>query len=126
MKHLLVALGFLFTIAAFAHTDEVELIGTWKNETSKIEYEFKPNGNVIFVQNGQSVYVQSYTVDLTKSPGWIDFKIVLGPNEMVIPGLIQVVDENTIIIEQFTPSSEHPEKFSEREYAPRHILKREK
>jgi hypothetical protein len=72
----------------------------------------RANGSVIFDQPGASVFITSYTLDETKVPAWLDFTIKQGSQSMIIPALIEFVDENTIKIEQFPPFSKHPLKFS--------------
>ncbi len=90
-------------------------MGFWEDSKNKVTYEFNSDSSVLFYQSGQGVSVDSYSLDMTKDPGWIDFTIVAGSNEMVIQSLIKIVDANTIWIEQGPPVGPHPTQFSDPE-----------
>ncbi|BDD12556.1 hypothetical protein FUAX_49880 (plasmid) [Fulvitalea axinellae] len=103
--------------------NKVNLIGTWENQEQKVTYEFKPDSSVIFSVGSQSAFINSFTVDYTKFPFWVDFVMKHGPRQMILPGLLKVLDEDTIQIEQFHSSPNHPVSFSEKGF---HILNRKK
>ncbi|AOW19623.1 hypothetical protein [Urechidicola croceus] len=118
---IIIASLLLFSLSKIPTDLKTDLIGTWEDSRLKITYEFRENGSVFFNQNDTGVFVQEYIIDDSKSPIWIDFQI----QGMKIPGLLKVIDENTIWIEQFPPYPNHPTKFSEDEtMASMHILKR--
>lgn len=106
---ILIATMFLLVSAYSYSQEKVDIIGAWKNNTYQVSYVFQKDGSVLFTQGSSTVFIPSYTLDLEKEPVWIDFKM----SNLTIPGLIEIVDENTIIIEQFPPFSKHPEAFSE-------------
>lgn len=85
---------------------------------------FKENGTVIFNQ-GSTI---SFIMDESKSPVWLDFTIKRRDMSMVIPALIEFINENTIRIEQFTPGGEHSTQFSSKgefSFRNQHVLKRQ-
>ena len=100
------------------------LMGKWENKQFEIEYHFNENG-VYFSQGafGQSI---EYTLDVSKTPIWLDFTINIGNYKNKINGLLEIIDKDTIVIEQFSPSSKHPTEFSENRETinKRHTLKR--
>lgn len=115
MKHrllLLIVLFFVGCVTVSAQNDAFDLTGVWKNEQKKYEYHFKSDSSVIFTQSGMSALINSYTVDTTQSPIWLDFTMKLGSREQVIPALLEIVSEDEIIIEQFPPSYTHPVEFT--------------
>ena len=120
MKHrllLLIVLFFVGCVTVSAQNDAFDLTGVWKNEQLNYEYHFKSDSTVIFTQSGMSALINSYTVDTTQSPIWLDFTMKLGSREQVIPALLEIVSEDEIIIEQFPPYSTHPVKFTDNQYS---------
>ena len=114
MKRLifLTVLLFISYGTALSQENTTDLIGFWEDSKNKITYEFKPDSSIMFYQSGQGVFVNSYTLDMTKDPGWIDFTIGNGNRKMVIQSLIKIIDKNTIWIEQGAPVGPHPTAFS--------------
>ena len=113
---LLSVLFFLGCLTVEAQSTTLDLTGIWKNEQMKYEYHFKSDSSVIFSQSGYSAFINSYTIDTSKSPIWLDFTMKMGSREQVIPALLEIVSEDEIIIEQFPPFSNHPVEFTENEY----------
>lgn len=99
-----------------AQTKSFNLAGIWKNENLQFEYNFKLDSTVIFIQSGYPVG-GIYSVDYTKSPAWLDLKITMGNSKIVTPALLEIVDKNEIIIEQFPPSTKHPTDFTDNKYS---------
>lgn len=106
----------VFTGTLNAQTKTFELTGLWKNETKQHEYHFKADSSMVFTQSGYQAFINSYTVDFTKSPAWLDMTMSVGDRQLVTPALLKIINENEIIIEQFPPGSEHPVEFSDNEY----------
>lgn len=113
---LLSVLFFLGCLTVEAQSTTLDLTGIWKNEQMKYEYHFKSDSSVIFSQSGYSAFINSYIIDTSKSPIWLDFTMKMGSREQVIPALLEIVSEDEIIIEQFPPFSNHPVEFTENEY----------
>lgn len=113
---LLSVLFFLGCLTVEAQSTTFDLTGIWKNEQMRYEYHFKSDSSVIFSQSGYSAFINSYTIDTSKSPIWLDFTMKMGSREQVIPALLEIVSEDEIIIEQFPPFSNHPVEFTENEY----------
>lgn len=117
-------LKLLFASAAFlyfsgslrAQSKTFDLTGIWINEDIPYEYHFKADSSLVFTQSGFPVFVDSYTVDFTKTPAWLDMTMSIGNRQMVTPALLEIIGENEIIIEQFPPSSNHPTEFTENTY----------
>jgi len=126
-KITLVVLVFAVCSAfVFQPKDEFSLEGKWVDSELQIEYEFKDNKTVYFSQMGYRVTAK-YKLDKTKSPYWLDFAMETGGQALEMPGLLKIVDENTIWIEQFRPHIVHPKKFSKDSVSRErsiHILKR--
>ncbi|WP_347174894.1 hypothetical protein [Polaribacter uvawellassae] len=124
----LVLITCLFSINAFSQFKEIDLEGKWTDKELQVEYDFSKNAKAYFSQMGYGMSV-SYKVDFSQSPFWIDFTLERAGREIKIPGLLRVIDKDTIWIEQFPPSSNHPVKFS-KDFTSRarsiHILVREK
>lgn len=88
------------------------MTGTWTNSSAfPTEYDFRDNGTVYFAQAGFSSMMK-YHLDESKNPIWIDFETTRGKNTVVIPGLMKIIQQDTIIIEQFSPTSNHPTWFT--------------
>lgn len=107
---------FLFAIcllsySAFSQSSEINLKGKWFDKDLQVEYNFSSNTKASFSQMGYGMPV-SYIIDFSKSPFWIDFTLQRGSNKMKMPGLLRVIDKNTIWIEQFPPYAKHPTEFS--------------
>ena len=127
MKHrllLLIVLFFVGCVTVSAQNDAFDLTGVWKNEQKKYEYHFKSDSSVIFTQSGMSAFINSYTVDTTQSPIWLDFTMKLGSRKQIIPALLEIVSEDEIIIEQFPPYYTHPVEFTDNRYT-KILFKRE-
>lgn len=114
---LLSILFFLGCLTVEAQSTTFDLTGIWKNEQMRYEYHFKSDSSVIFSQSGYSAFINSYLIDTSKSPIWLDFTMKLGGRQRVIPALLEIVSEDEIIIEQFPPYSDHPVEFTENEYS---------
>lgn len=99
-----------------AQNKTLDLTGIWKNEKKQYEYHFKADSSMVFTQSGYPAFIDSYTVDFTKSPAWLDMTMKVGDRQMVTPALLKIINENEVIIEQFAPSSVHPVEFSDNEY----------
>lgn len=116
--------SFMFVIALLFFTsvqDKTQLVGKWVDEERNISYEFEADNTIIFEQQGISVLVTSYT--LTEgNPMQAVFTMEQGAVTMDIPAVIQIVDEETLWIEQFAPGTT-PTNFSDRPYQ-KHILKK--
>ena len=110
MKLLGIILIFLLS-APFITAQNV--IGKWEDNKNIVNYEFRSDSSVVFEQSGYPVFINSFTLDETKSPIWIDFYMKMGEREIVIPGLLKMFSEDSIMIEQFTPFGEHPVKFTD-------------
>ena len=111
-----IAQSFLFTISlisftVFSQSNEINLKGKWVDKDLQVEYNFSSNSKASFSQMGYGMPV-SYKVDFSKSPFWIDFTLQRGGNKMKMPGLLRVIDKDTIWIEQFPPYAKHPTEFS--------------
>lgn len=100
-------------ITTFSQNPVNTLTGKWKGDKQNIEYEFQKDGSIIFGQSNQHLFIHSYKIDSTKSPYYIDFEIKRGATSIIIPGLLQVIHEDTIILEQFAPVGSHPERFTD-------------
>lgn len=127
IKKIFLLFGFFFAIIIAANAQTDRLVGTWQNEQYKVSYTFRKDGSVIFDQGVTSTFVNSYSLDESKTPIWLDFKIAQGGASMMIPALIEFIDENTIKIEQFPPYGEHPVEFSKDDgngIVSRHVLKK--
>ena len=85
------------------------IIGEWSNDEYKIRYEFK-NDSVIF-QQLNNVINANYTIDTEKTPHHLTLTIRNGAMKMDIPALLECLDANTIVIEQFAPATT-PTEFS--------------
>ena len=127
MKHrllLLIVLFFVGCVTVSAQNDAFDLTGVWKNEQLNYEYHFKSDSTVIFTQSGMSAFINSYKVDTTQSPIWLDFTMKLGSRKQIIPALLEIVSEDEIIIEQFPPYYTHPVEFTDNRYT-KILFKRE-
>lgn len=127
MKHrllLLIVLFFVGCVTVSAQNDAFDLTGVWKNEQLNYEYHFKSDSTVIFTQSGMSAFINSYKVDTTQSPIWLDFTMKLGSRKQIIPALLEIVSEDEIIIEQFPPYYTHPLEFTDNRYT-KILFKRE-
>lgn len=107
---------FLFAIcllsySAFSQSSEINLKGKWIDKDLQVEYNFSSNTKASFSQMGYGMPV-SFIIDFSKSPFWIDFTLQRGSNKMKMPGLLRVIDKNTIWIEQFPSFAKHPTEFS--------------
>ena len=94
----------------------------------QVEYDFTSNTKAYFSQMGYGMSV-SYTIDFSKPIYWIDFTLQRAGQKMKMPGLLKILNKDTIWIEQFPPYSEHPTKFS-KDFTSRtrkiHVLVRKK
>jgi hypothetical protein len=128
IAQLLLLLIFLFSFNAFSQLKEVDIKGKWIDKEMQVEYNFSTNSKASFSQMGYGMSV-SYKVDFSKSPYWIDFTLQRGGNKIKMPGLLRVINKDTIWIEQFPPYSIHPTKFS-KDFTSRtrkiHVLVRKK
>lgn len=118
----IVILLLCFSTKAIAQ--EVNLDGAWHNQKAQIVYEFKADNQLYFSQMGY-VVAAGYTLDTSVNPHRMDLVITQGGQKMTIPALIEIVDEQTIIIEQFSPYSK-PTEFSPDDATPnsKYILTR--
>jgi hypothetical protein len=128
-KLILILPVFLLVVAGTtrAQDQSIDLTGKWENTKKDIYYEFKPDSSASFSQSGYPVFINKYSLDLTRDPGWIDFTMEMGPTTLVIEGLIKIIDDNNIWIEQFGPHGAHPTEFSTEEKGnihKIHVLKR--
>ena len=114
-KKTLLVILIIISYSVFSNAQKNELTGKWENEKYKVSYTFKKDSSIIFTQGSSSVFISSYTLDKSKKPAWIDFTIKRGNKSMLIPALIEFIDEKTIKIEQFPPYSTHPTEFSDQE-----------
>ena len=114
MKLLLLLLSFLFSSSNNASNEisDFSLMGTWKNDTFSIEYSFENDSTAYFEQGGFGTMTK-YKMDDSKTPIWIDFETTMGKNSITIPGLMQIIHKDTIVIEQFSPGSNHPSSFTQ-------------
>lgn len=101
----------LMSIAAFSQTEKINLQGEWEDKQMKVKYHFSSDTKAYFSQMGYGMSV-SYKIDETISPHWIDFTLERGGQKMKMPGLLRIINKDTIWIEQFPPYSKHPTKFS--------------
>ena len=102
----------LFSLCSYAQFKDINISGKWEDKEMKVEYNFSTKDKAYFSQMGYGMPL-SYKVDITKSPYWIDFTIERGGNKIKIPGLLRIIDKDTIWIEQFPPYSKHTTEFSE-------------
>lgn len=102
----------LISFSAFCQSSEINLKGKWIDKDLQVEYNFSSSTKASFSQMGYGMPV-SYKVDFSKSPFWIDFTLQRGSNKMKMPGLLRVINKDTIWIEQFPPYAKHPTEFSE-------------
>ena len=100
-----------FHLNAFSQIKEIDIKGKWVDKELQVEYTFANNGIANFSQMGYGMTV-AYKIDASKFPYWIDFTLKRGGNKMKMPGLLKVINKDTIWIEQFTPYSKHPKEFS--------------
>lgn len=107
---LLVILYFI-SISVSSQSSEINLKGKWIDKELKVEYNFSSNSEASFSQMGYGMPV-TYKVDFSKSPFWIDFTLQRGSNKLKMPGLLRIINKDTIWIEQFPPFSKHPTAFS--------------
>ena len=101
----------MFSFNAFSQSEEINIKGKWIDKELKVEYYFSSNDKANFSQMGYGMAL-SYKVDFSKSPFWIDFTMQRGGNKLKMPGLLRVINKDTIWIEQFAPYSKHPTQFS--------------
>lgn len=113
---IVVVLFFLSFTTNKDHQDsnitDISIFGEWENKQFQVEYRFTEDGNAYFAQGGFGQNME-YSLDTTKTPIWLDFKMSQGNYTATIPALLKIVDKNTIWIEQFSSSSKHPTEFSE-------------
>ena len=125
---LLLLIAFLFSFNTFSQLKEIDLKGKWVDKEMQVEYNFSGNSKASFSQMGYGMSV-SYKIDFSKFPYWIDFTLQRGGNKLIMPGLLKVINKDTIWIEQFPPYSKHPTKFS-KDFTSRtrkiHVLVRKK
>lgn len=129
MKTKLLIIITVFTcFNTFSQSNGLNLKGKWLDKQLQVEYEFTNEKDAFFSQMGYGMPI-SYKLDYTQSPFWIDFTLKRGGKEVKIPGLIRVINKDTIWIEQFPPFSKHPTKFS-KDFTSRtrkiHVLVRKK
>jgi len=93
-------------------TKSFDLSGTWENQKYKVSYTFKKDATALFTQQGYTVSISKYTIDYTHSPHWIAISMERGNTSMTFKGLLEIIDANTIKIEQGSPFGEHPTQFS--------------
>ena len=125
---LLVTIALLLNFTMFSQSKEVDIRGEWEDKEMNVEYNFSSNTKASFSQMGYGMSV-SYKIDFSKSPYWIDFTLERAGNKMKMPGLLRIINTNTIWIEQFPMHSKHPTKFS-KDFTSRtrkiHVLVRKK
>ena len=102
----------LISFSIYSQSIDVNLKGKWVDKEMQVEYNFSNNAKASFSQMGYGMSV-SYNVDFSKFPFWIDFTMQRGSNKVKIPGLLRVINKDTIWIEQFPPYAKHPTEFSE-------------
>lgn len=129
MKLFILLIPFL-SLSNPISTNEISdfsLMGTWKNDSFSIEYSFYKDGTAYFAQGGFGT-VTKYKMDDSKTPIWIDFETSMGKNSIIIPALMQIKHQDTIILEQFSPTSNHPTSFTAKDgqLNNKHILYRKK
>ncbi len=107
----LILITCLFSFNAFSQSEELSIKGKWVDKEMQVEYNFTSNTKASFSQMGYGMSV-SYKIDFSKPTYWIDFTMQRGGNKMKIPGLLRVINKDTIWIEQFAPYSKHPTHFS--------------
>lgn len=111
ITQLLMIIAFLFSFNAFSQLDEINLKGEWKDKDLQVEYRFSDDTKAYFSQMGYGMSV-TYKVDFSKTPFWIDFTMQRGEIKVKIPGLLRIINKDTIWIEQFPPYAKHPVEFS--------------
>mgnify|MGYP005992097295 CR=1 FL=1 len=99
----------LYSNYTFSQSAEINLIGKWIDKELNVEYNFSSDTEALFSQMGYGMPV-SYKIDFSKSPFWIDFTLQRG--KMKLPGLLRIINKDTIWIEQFPPFKKHPTEFS--------------
>ena len=128
LPKILITFTLLLSINSFCQSKEVDLTGKWEDKQLQVEYNFSSNDKAYFSQMGYGMSI-SYKVDFSKSPLWIDFTLQRGGKKMKMPGLLKVINKDTIWIEQFPPFTKHPIKFS-KDFTSRtrkiHVLVRKK
>lgn len=128
IAQLLVLMTLLVPVYAFCQSEEINIKGKWEDKEMHVEYHFSSTTKASFSQMGYGMSV-SYEVDFSKSPYWIDFTLQRAGNKMKMLGLLRVINKDTIWIEQFSPHSKHPTKFS-KDFTSRtrkiHVLVRKK
>lgn len=128
IAQLLVILLMLQCFNAFSQSKELNIKGKWVDKEMNVEYNFSSNSKASFSQMGYGMSV-TYKVDFSKSPYWIDFTLERAGNKMKMPGLLRMINKDTIWIEQFPPYSKHPTVFS-KDFTSRtrkiHVLVRKK
>ena len=124
----LTILLLLQCFTTYSQSKELNIKGKWVDKEMKVEYNFSSNSKASFSQMGYGMSV-TYEVDFSKSPYWIDFTLQRAGNKMKMPGLLRVINKDTIWIEQFPSYSKHPTKFS-KDFTSRtrkiHVLVRKK
>ncbi len=125
---LAVLMIFLVPVYAFSQSKEINIKGKWEDKELQVEYNFSSTTKASFSQMGYGMSV-FYEVDFSKSPYWIDFTLQRAGNKMKMLGLLRIINKDTIWIEQFSPHSKHPTKFS-KDFTSRtrkiHVLVRKK
>jgi hypothetical protein len=106
-----ILLMIFLNVSVFSQSKEIEIKGKWVDKELQVEYDFLSSTKASFSQMGYGMSV-SYNVDFSKSPFWIDFTLQRGGEKMKMPGLLRVINKDTIWIEQFSPLAQHPTKFS--------------
>ena len=91
-------------------TVKTKLLGTWENTALDVVYEFGEE-YVYFSQGGFGQQME-YTIDDSHQPVWVDFTLKQGTITLKIPGLLELKNDTTLVIEQFAPSSDHPTEFT--------------
>lgn len=113
-----------FVVIASSAQDITILLGDWQDEKNQVSYKFNEDNSCIFDQMGYPMFIENVIINNTKEPIWIDFTLKQGGQELTIPGLLKIIDEDTIWIEQFPPLSKHPVDFSPDETSKIHRLKK--
>ena len=107
------AVFLLFT--SFSISQDLDLTGSWEDERLQIVYRFEDDENLYFSQQGYGVFAK-YELESSYEPYRMELIMRNGPQEVRIPALLKVIDENTIWIEQFPPGHT-PVEFTEGEKA---------
>lgn len=109
MKTFILISLFLISITGFSQTPN--LIGEWKSENNRFEYQFMADSSATFTDSGYPVHISEYTVAELNELFVIWFQLKRGGQSMLIPALVTPLHADTLFVEQLHQAAEL--KYSE-------------